>query len=149
MSEKENYDDEDEDNKDNAHEDHDNDDDDESYDDDDSDNEGDDEKISHGHRRKKHKLHKSSHEDEEDDVDDEDAVSKQDVPRLMKSRSHDKKDKKTDENRAVHLKEFNQSFHKGMINGMASEISFVSKHGPAKFYWMKPGNKGSKNKTEL
>ncbi|CAH3120488.1 unnamed protein product [Porites lobata] len=36
-----------------------------------------------------------------------------------------------------------------MINGMASEISFVSKHGPAKFYWIKPGNKGSKNKTQL
>ena len=42
-----------------------------------------------------------------------------------------------------------ESLHSGMVSGMGSEISFVPKHGPAKFYWLKGGGKGSKNKTEM
>ena len=41
------------------------------------------------------------------------------------------------------------SFHDGVVSGMGSEISFVSKHGPAKFYWLKRSNRGSKDRTQM
>ena len=134
------------------------------YDDDDDDD--DDEKVGHGHRHEKRKIHQHSQEEEKDDDehDDEDAVSKHDVPRIHGASIPNDKDNDDDKN-ATHkdndysdskkkdmasVAKFNDKwFHGGMVSGMGSEISFVSKHGPAKFYWVKPGTKGSKKSSQL
>ena len=43
----------------------------------------------------------------------------------------------------------NELFDNGVITGTGSEISFVSKHGPAKLYWLKHGTSGSENSMQM
>ena len=154
-------------------------DDDDDGDDDADDDDDDDEKDVHEHRHKKRRSHKKSrHEEEDDDDDDDNAVSKHKVPRKNEAVNNDNTIRKhevqrkngtslkhkgvEDEyNRAHHLGESekkdvapmanvnDESFDNGVISGTGSEISFVSKHGPAKFYWMKHGNSGSEKSMQM
>ena len=95
-------------------------------------------------RRESHRKGKDDDDDDgdkketnDDDDDDDEASDDRDT-------SNSRKKNVTPE---VDLND--ESLHSDMVSGMGSEISFVSKHGPAKFYWLKGGGKGSKNKTEM
>lgn len=78
----------------------------------------------------------------EDDEEEDDAIKK------TKTVDNDAANsKKKTETPVVHLND--DSLHRGLVSGMGSEISFVSKHGPAKFFWLKGDGKGSKNNTEM
>ena len=119
----------------------DNDDDDEN--DDKADNDEDDEKDANRHKKRKSQK-KSEDEDSDDDDDEETGTSDASDDDNDQDFSNARKKNITP---VVNLKD--ESLHDGMVSGMGSEISFVSKHGPAKFYWLKGGDKGSKNNTEM
>ena len=83
------------------------------------------------HRHRKKLTNDEDDEDVDDNVDDRD----------------DSESKKKDITPFVNLNV--TSSRDRMVSGMGSEISFVSKNGPAKFYWLRRGDKGSKNSTQM
>lgn len=80
----------------------------------------------------------------EDDEEEDDAIEK---TKTVDNDDDAANSKKKTETPVVHLND--ESLHHGLVSGMGSEISFVSKHGPAKFFWLKGDGKGSKNNTEM
>ncbi|KAL9981504.1 hypothetical protein ACROYT_G010211 [Oculina patagonica] len=119
-------------------------------DDDDNDDNDDDVDEKKTNRHKKRKSHKKS-EDDNDDDDDTKGTSDNDDDDDNDDDANDDRDSSNSRKKnitpVVNLND--EALHNGMVSGMGSEISFVSKHGPAKFYWVKGGGKGSKNNTEM
>ena len=105
---------------------------------DDDDDDGENENHKHRKRKLRKKIHVEDDEEEDDTIKKKKTVDNDDNAANF--------EKKT-ETPVVHLND--KSLHHGLVSGMGSEISFVSKHGPAKFFWLKGDGKGSKNNTEM
>ena len=108
-------------------------------DDDENDDNSDDDDGKNKNRHNRRKSRKKS-EDEYGADDDDDSKSDDDNDDNDRDSSNTRKKNITP---VVNLKD------ESLDDGMGSEISFVSKHGPAKFYWLKGGGKGSTNHTEM
>ena len=124
----------------------DSDDNDDDDDDDENDDKGDDGDGTNKNRHKRRKSRKKSKDEYSDDDDDDSKGTESDDDNDDNDRDFSNTRKKNT-TPVVNLKD--ESLHDGMVSGMGSEISFVSKHGPAKFYWLKGGGKGSANHTEM